>query len=58
MLFRSDLPRVDFIPFAAAIALLENEEPLCEIGSLQVDTSREEVDAQHVLMTVNNLVKQ
>ena len=53
-----DLPRVDFIPFAAAIAMLENDEPLCEIGSLQVDTSREDVDAQHVLMTVNNLVKQ
>ena len=52
-----DLPRVDFIPFAAAVALLENDEPLFEIGSLQVDTSRESVDSQHVLMTVNNLVK-
>lgn len=53
-----DLPRVDFIPFAAAIAQLENEEPLVEIGTLQVDTSRDDVDSQHVLMTVNNLVKQ
>ena len=53
-----DLPRVDFIPFAAAIAMLENEDPLIEIGSVQVDTSREDVDAQHVLMTINNLVKQ
>ena len=52
-----DLPRVDFIPFAAALAQLENEEPLLEIGSVQVDTSRDDVDSQHVLMTVNNLVK-
>ena len=49
--------RVDFIPFAAALAQLENEEPLLEIGTVQVDTSRDDVDSQHVLMTVNNLVK-
>jgi len=53
-----DLPRVDFIPFAAAIAQLENDEPLVEISALQVDTSGEDVESQHVLMTVNNLVKQ
>ena len=53
-----DLPKVDFIPFASAIAQLENEEPLIEIGTFQVDTSRDDVDAQHVLMTINNLVKQ
>ena len=53
-----DLPRVDFIPFAAALAQLENEEPLVEIGTIQVDTSREDTASQHVLMTLNNLVKQ
>ena len=53
-----DLPRVDFIPFAAAIAKLENEEPLVEISTMQIDTSRDDVDSQHVLMTLNNLVKQ
>ena len=53
-----DVPRVDFIPFAAAVAQLENEEPLVEIGTLQVDTSRDDADSQHVLMTINNLVKQ
>ena len=52
-----DLPRVDFIPFAAALAQLENEEPLLEISTVQVDTSRDDADSQHVLMTVNNLVK-
>ncbi len=53
-----DLPRVDFIPFAAALSMLENEEPLLEIGTIQIDTSRDDFDSQHVLMTVNNLVKQ
>ena len=53
-----DLPRVDFIPFAAAIAQLENEEPLVEISTMQIDTNRADVGAQHILMTVNNLVKQ
>ena len=52
-----DLPRVDFIPFAAALAQLENEEPLVEIATMQIDTTRENADSQHILMTVNNLVK-
>ena len=53
-----DLPRVDFVPFAAALAQLENEEPLVEVVSLQIDTSREDSESQRALLTVNNLVKQ
>lgn len=53
-----DLPKVDFISFASALAQLENEEPLIEIATLQIDISREEVDSQHALITLNNLVKQ
>ena len=53
-----DLPRVDFIPFATALAQLENEEPLVEVVSLQIDTSREDSESQRALLTVNNLVKQ
>ena len=53
-----DVPRVDFIPFAAAVAQLENDDPLVEISTVQIDTSREDVDSQHILMTLNNLVKQ
>ncbi len=53
-----DLPKIDFLPFAAAIAQLENEEPLVTIGSLQIDTTRDDVEAQHVLITMHNLVKQ
>jgi hypothetical protein len=53
-----DLPKVEFAPFAAALAALENEEPLLEITSMQLDASRDDVESQHALITVNNLVKQ
>jgi hypothetical protein len=53
-----DLPRVEFVNFARAVAALENEEPLFEITALQIDASREDVEAQHALLTLNNLVKQ
>jgi hypothetical protein len=46
------------VPFASALAQLENEEPLVEIVSLQIDTSREDSESQRALLTVNNLVKQ
>ncbi len=53
-----DLPKVGFVPFATAIAALENEEPLVEINNLQIDTTREDVEMQHALLTVSNIVKQ
>ena len=53
-----DLPKVGFVPFAAALASLENEEPLLEINSLQLDASRDDVEMQHALITVSNYVKQ
>jgi hypothetical protein len=52
-----DLPKVDFVTFGKAIAALENEQPLIEISAVQVDASRDDVEAQHVFITVNNLVK-
>ena len=54
-----DLPKVEFVHVCAkAIAALENEEPLLEISTLQIDASREDVETQRALLTVNNLVKQ
>jgi hypothetical protein len=53
-----DLPKVEFVPFATAVAALENEEPLLEINSLQIDASRDDVETQHALLTVSNIVKQ
>lgn len=53
-----DLPKVGFVAFATAVASLENEEPLVEINSLQLDASREEVGMQRALLTLTNIVKQ
>jgi hypothetical protein len=53
-----DLPKVEFVVFGQAVAALENEEPLLEITALQIDASRDDVEAQHAFLTVNNLVKQ
>jgi len=52
-----DVPKVEFLHFASALAALENEEPLIEINSVQIDASRDEVDTQHILITLNNLVR-
>ena len=52
-----DLPKIEFVPFAVALAALENEEPLVEISSVQIDASREDVQTQRALITVNNIVK-
>lgn len=53
-----DIPKVEFVPFAQAVAALENEEPLLEISAIQIDASRDDVETEHVFLTVNNLVKQ
>lgn len=53
-----DLPKVNIVPFAAALAKLENEEPLLEVSSVQVNTSHDELQSQRVLLTVNTLVRQ
>jgi len=53
-----DIPKTEFVPFAQAVAALENEEPLLEIGVVQIDASRDDVETQHVALTLNNLAKQ
>lgn len=53
-----DLPKVGYNQFGGAIAMLENEEPLLEIRSLQIDASRDDAETQRSTLTVHNLVKQ
>jgi len=53
-----DLAKVDFVPFAKALASLENEHPLVEVSGLQIETGAEDPENQRVLLTVRNLVKQ
>jgi hypothetical protein len=53
-----DFSQVSFVPFAKALASLENEHPLVEVSGLQVETGTETPETQRVLLTVRNLVKQ
>jgi hypothetical protein len=53
-----DLPQTNFVPLGLAIAALENENPLLEINSLQVDAGTENPGAQHATLTINTIVNQ
>lgn len=52
-----EIPSADFVPFAWAVAELENEEPLLEIQSISVDASRDDAGTQRVVLNINNLVR-
>ena len=51
-----EVPRVDFITYAAAVSALENEEPLIEIQSFEVEAGREDVGVQRTALILNNLM--
>lgn len=52
-----DVPRVEWLSFANAVSELENSEPLLWIENLTVESLRDQPDAQHVFLTVINIVK-
>ncbi len=51
-----EIPRVEFITFAAALAALENGEPLIEVQTLEIEAGREDVQFQRVSLTLQNIV--
>ncbi len=53
-----DFPKVDFLGYARALSVLENDEPLVVVTSLSLEPSADDVETQRALITVNNLVKQ
>jgi hypothetical protein len=53
-----ELPKVDCVSFAAAVAALENAEPLVSIENISIEAQHDEPDTQRVLLTLNNIVKQ
>jgi hypothetical protein len=53
-----DVPKVSYSQFGGAICALENEEPLLEVRSMQIDASRDDAETQRAMLTVQNLVKQ
>lgn len=53
-----ELPAAEFVPVAAALSALENEQPLIEIQSFEVDANRENVQFQRVMVNLNSLSRQ
>jgi hypothetical protein len=52
-----DVPKVDCLRFASSLADLENQEPLLEVQGVTIETLKDDPEAQHVLLTLNNIVK-
>ncbi len=52
-----DLPKVEFVPLAIAIAGLENEEPLLEVNSVSIGTGSD-AQYQHGSLMVTTIVRQ
>ncbi len=52
-----EVPRADFITFGRALSALENDEPLMEIHSLEIDAGRDDVQFQRASITLHNIVR-
>jgi hypothetical protein len=53
-----EIPSVEFTTFGKALAALENEEPLMEIQSMEIEAGRSDVQFQHVFLNLHNIVRQ
>ena len=52
-----EVPRVELTTFARTLSALENEEPLMEIQSVEVDAGRDDVQFQRASVTLQNIVR-
>ena len=53
-----ELPSVEFTTFGRALSAFENEEPLMEIQTVDIDSGRSEIQFQHISITLQNIVRQ
>ncbi len=53
-----DVPSAEFVKFIAALSGLENEEPLFEVQAVEVETSRDATQFQHMTVNINSLSRQ
>lgn len=47
-----ELPRVEFVSLGVALAALENEEPLLQVTSVDVEASKDEPQYQHATLSM------
>ena len=53
-----DLPKVEFVSLGAALAALENEEPLLQVTTVSVEANKDEPQYQHATLVVATIVQQ
>jgi hypothetical protein len=53
----TDIPRTDFLTFAGAVSVLENEEPLVELQGFEIEAGRDDVQNQRISLNITNLVR-
>lgn len=53
-----DISHVEVAPLASAIAAFENEHPLMEIDTLQIEAGRDNVQFQTARISINTVIKQ
>jgi hypothetical protein len=53
-----EIPAVDAVPLAIAIAALENEQLLLEVTGIQLDALKDNVQYQRAVITVSTIVEQ
>ena len=58
MIWAVDLPKVEFVSLGAALAALENEEPLLQVTNVTVETNKDEPQYQQATLVVAMIVKQ
>jgi len=52
-----EVPSVEFITFGKALSALENDEPLMEIQTLEIEAGRSDAQFQRVSITLQNIVR-
>lgn len=57
LIWSLDIPRVDVVQLGIAIAALENEHPLIEINSLQIEDLKDNVQYQSAKITLTTTIK-
>lgn len=53
-----EFPKVDFLEFAGAMALLENSEPLLDLNAIQLERDAEDPLSQRATISASLLVRQ
>lgn len=52
-----EIPRISFIPLGIALSGFENEFPLVEISSIQIETVADDLEKQRVVLSAKGIVR-